>query len=1455
MQWRALLATLGLGLMSLIPGSAQNESPRLYGGGTFAPSDDVRLEYNLYGRRSVPLSVYRIQNPERILELGGPQQFQQTKELQLGLLRTLNLTQPANRYYDEINLGRLPEGFYLAQIGNPASSATLILVTQLGLVVKSDPDSLLTYTASLQEGKPLPAQIYVVKDRKIVQEGRAHAEGLLKLRSNLGNNENLFVAARSGASWAFSSAYWQSWNLERFKVYLHTDRPVYRPGQKVFFKGIARSASTLRPLANQRVQVQVRDQDDSEVFSAERTTDAYGSFSGEFTLGLDVRLGNYNLIAQMQDQEAYGEFEVQEYRKPEYRVTVEAAPTVAVQGDKARFVIKAEYLFGGPVAGGKVNYSLIQRSYYRFAYRSSFGFYQDYEYENSYEGKIVKREEGRLNEKGELVVEWPLPRDGEDYRLSLEAGVTDEAGREINASGSLTAYRAGVVLSLETDRYAYKAGDAIMATVRAQDLQGRPVSVPFSIAAERNFWVRGQGQQSAAASTVQGRTDSEGKANVRLRFNTQGSYELTLSATDAQGRRTEVSDYLWVSDGSYWYWGYQSLKITPDKPEYQVGDTARFVIESPISDGYALINLEGRQIGNPELVQFQGSTFTYELKMTSDLAPNGFLAVTIVGGGNYYSEVAGFLLPPADKFLNVSIQSDKTSYRPGETARYNLQVTNLNKQPVKAQVTLGVVDEAIYLVRPEKAPDIRSFFWSLRDNVVGTDVAANFYFGNAAPAVAMAAPRAAMSEAVFGQSKEGLAPAVVRQDFRDTILWLPMVETDDQGRASVEVKLPDNLTEWRMTARVITLADQMGQNTQTIVSTLPVISRLATPRFLIKGDQATFKVIGQNNLSNLLQGQLQLEVSGLQLRSPVIQNVALPAGGRAVANYQVQADQSGQALLRASALTTAASDALQLPLPILPKGIKEELGWAGQGGDNWGFNLPPNTELSQSSIRLFLNPSLAAAVSPALSYLAGYPYGCSEQTMSRFLPSVLAKQAGGLAKLPTELEQNLDNFVALGLKRLYDFQHEDGGWGFWQNDPSSLYISAYVLSGLLQAQEAGYGVRQSVLQQGAAYLAKTLSRNDAASFASDAKAYAHYALAMGGAQYLEEGLSASLDSVLRERELTPYGLALATLAYARSNQTKAQQALDRLLSQITERERVAYWQVQTFPYAWNDDQVEATARGLEALVRLRPDHPVIAKVVNWLMLERKGARWVSTKDTAAVVVAALELAKVKGQTAANQNVTVRFNGQEQQLSVGPEGASLSLEGLQKGDNRLEVQGASGLFVSAGVSYFAEQDYVVPSSNGLQVSRTYERLVGRYDSKEERYVYERRPLSGAVKAGEYLIVTLNLRPQDAAARYVLLEEPTPAGFSVVENDSSFRIAGLRPRFGYDYYGWNYWFDGREIRDNGLEFYFSYVGQPVSFTYILRAETPGRFSALPTQAWLMYEPEVRGVGTLRTLSVTE
>ncbi|MFN8509618.1 MAG: MG2 domain-containing protein [Deinococcaceae bacterium] len=1435
----------------------------LYGSGTYSSIQDVNLNFEVSEQQKI--DVFKIRSPQKLLTLGGPRDFSKTGQLDLDRVRTVSIGQ--TRRYGSVNLGRLPKGVYLAQLGNsPSAKAILILVTDLGLVTKTDDKQMLAYTANLISGKPQVSTVYLMEKGTILNQVTSDKQGLAQFKTAKGGKENVYIAANFGNDWVFSSSFLNSWNQETYRVFLATDRPVYRPGDTVAFKGIAKAAIGLKPISQRSTQLRVLGSDDKELLKATFQTDAYGAFDGQLRIPLDAPLGTYRFEGQLDGQAYEGSFDVAEYVKPEYSVDVTTPKTALVQGQKTQFNIHAEYLFGGGVSGGKVNYSVVKTPLY-----SNWLWFED---EQMYDSKIIVRKEALLDDKGNLSVEVPLERDSNDYTLSFEANVTDEARREVSGSANLTAYRSNVIVSADTRQYAYPANENVDISVSAEDLSGHPVSVPFTVEVQRNSWdVVKRSYASQKVTLLSGKTDTLGKANIAFKTPKQGDYTFTVKAKDDAGNATESSTNIWAYDGSPWYWNYTTLDIKSDRPEYKVGDNALLTVQSPIQNGYALITFEGTGLGRSEIVPIKGSVLNYSVPITVDMQPNTYVGVTLIGNGQYYTDLVNLKVPPKDKYLNVGIQSDQKTYKPGDTAHFDFSLSDWKNKPVQAQLSLGWVDEGVYLVRPE-SNDIKAFFYAERGNVVGTETGGNYYFGDAVPlAKSGQGGSPDLDEAVFAQNKE-MATARLRSQFRDTALWLPKVETDALGKAHVSVKLPDNLTTWRLTSRAVTLGDQVGEDIYKIQTTLPVIARLATPRFLVRSDKSNFRVIAQSNLTSQQQASLELKFGNATLAGatdPV--SLPLPAGSKRSVDFAVEAQAAGTATLQAAVRTPAASDALEVSLPVLPKGIPRELTWAGESGTTWNFALPEKTALETVKAKLFLTPSLVEAVAPALRYLTGYPYGCTEQTLSRFVPNLLAKRLGHISQVSEDFAQNVDQYTEEGLKRLLDFQHEDGGWGFWQNDDSSVFMTSNVLLGLMEAKASGYAVRDDVIRQGVAYLAQQIARPSLNN--PNAKAYAHYALARTG--YPKTGL----DDILREKGLTAYGLSLGILAYLNSDQKeKAEAALDRLMKMATIRNQTAHWNVKTTQYAWNDDDVEATALALEALTRLRPTDPMVSKVVQWLLLERKGERWVSTKDTAAVVRSALLLSKVRKESDMNLNVSVQVGGVpvvdlgvkndasngikvttnhvEPGFSVSPNGLEIDLSTFQKGNNTLSIStsGTGNLYASANVRYVSEEEYLRPTYQGIRVARSYQSLQPTFNAKEGRYIYNKMPLSKAVKAGDLVWVTLSVAPEKAdMLRYVMVNEPIPAGFSAVEDDWAIRVAEEKPRYGYDYFGWNYWFDGREIRDNHLEFYFSYVNRPVTFNYILRAQTAGQYTALPTEAFLMYDPEVRGTGTVKRIEIKD
>jgi len=209
----------------------------------------------------------------------------------------------------------------------------------------------------------------------------------------------------------------------------------------------------------------------------------------------------------------------------------------------------------------------------------------------------------------------------------------------------------------------------------------------------------------------------------------------------------------------------------------------------------------------------------------------------------------------------------------------------------------------------------------------------------------------------------------------------------------------------------------------------------------------------------------------------------VPRNGEATVNWTVDTSAIGTADFLGKALTDEESDALELAIPVRPWGLHLNAARSGSlSGDktetNETLSLPSDINPDASSLRIDLAPSVAGTLMSALDFLSSYPYGCVEQTMSSFLPNILVAQAVkelGLSAPPPSVE--LESKIAAGLQRLYQFQHDDGGWGWWETDQTHPFMTAYVVAGLAQAREAGYAIDENRLERGRESLVRQINEN------------------------------------------------------------------------------------------------------------------------------------------------------------------------------------------------------------------------------------------------------------------------------------------------------------------------------------------------------------------------------------------
>lgn len=708
---------------------------------------------------------------------------------------------------------------------------------------------------------------------------------------------------------------------------------------------------------------------------------------------------------------------------------------------------------------------------------------------------------------------------------------------------------------------------------------------------------------------------------------------------------------------------------------------------------------------------------------------------------------------------------------------------------------------------------------------------------------------------------KSLAPVDVRSDFRDAIYWSPYQMTDADGYATVYIDYPDNLTTWRITSRVITADTKVGQNTKTVITRKDLLVRMETPRFLQQDDEVTISTIIHNYLSSDKSTKVKFTAENVELLDGGERTIELASNTDQRLDWKIKVTQPiGEAVLYAEALTDEESDAVQIKIPLQPKGLKVTESTIADFEDNSKIELknvyiPESVDIRSAGMKFSLSPSLAGTILNALDELAGYPYGCVEQTMSRFLPTVVVANTYKELNAPISAatKDELPKMVDAGLKRLYGFQHYDGGWGWWQNDQSNPFMTAYVIYGLSLAKSAGYQIKASALSNGIIAMKNSL-RED---LDPTTRAYILYSLAVAeerDSKLFEE----QIDKVLADREVNNYARALVAMTLQMiGDKERALTVVGDLENNVTvSGEGAAYWEGKSFHYNWQDDKVQTTAMGLKALVNVKGDSDLKNKIIRWLMNQRFGLAWRNTQETAFIIYAMVDYLKNSNELTPNYKVSVYVNNElymEKQMTTEDifkkdELIEIPNDKLRTGNNeiRIEKEGAGKVYFSANTSFY-QSDYIVKArENGFRVEREYYKLEKYESYTDNKITYRKKYFDGTAVSGDVFLVKVRVySKENENMNYFMLEDPIPAGCEVVKDDWAYQIEEEPNYTGYDYYWWRWWYADKDIRDNRVTFFATYLyGNSYEFSYIVRAQIPGTYTVNPAQGMLMYYTDVNG-----------
>lgn len=730
------------------------------------------------------------------------------------------------------------------------------------------------------------------------------------------------------------------------------------------------------------------------------------------------------------------------------------------------------------------------------------------------------------------------------------------------------------------------------------------------------------------------------------------------------------------------------------------------------------------------------------------------------------------------------------------------------------------------------------------------------------------------SKSKYSDKKDGSSyiDADVRSDFRDAIYWSPYIITDAEGYAVAEIKYPDNLTSWRITSRVITEDTKVGQMSSVVITRKDLLIRMETPRFLQENDEVTISTIIHNYLETEKQTKVKFTGENVTpIESVNERTLSIAPNTDVRIDWKVKVTQPvGDAKLYAEALTNEESDAMEVKIPLQPKGLKITENAIADFSDAEKTEIrtiviPEETDMRSAGLKLTVDPSLASTILSALDELVGYPYGCVEQTMSRFLPTVVVANAFLKLNAPISdaTKKDLPLMVNKGLQRLYGFQHSDGGWGWWENDNTNPFMTAYVVYGFSLAKQAGYEVTQGALNRGIKSIKEQLSRSD---LDPTTRSYMLYSLAV--AEEKDKDLFEKEISKINSSEINDYARSLIAMTWKLTgNDGKANESLSMLEKNVkTSGEGAAYWEGKQFHYQWQNDKVQTTAMALKAILNINDRSQLKDKVIRWLMMQRQGTAWRNTQETAMIVYAMVDYLNTSNELEPDYTVRVKVNGQEvfekkmTKDDVFKKSEVIKLNGgiLKSGSNeiRIEKNGIGKVYFSSDLSYFNSNINIAPNEDGFRIEREYFKLEKYNSYSEDKITYRKKYFDGSVKSGDEILVKLRVYSKSDDYQYFMLEDPLPSGVEVIKDDWAYQIEEESAYGGYNYFYWRWWYADKEIRDNRVTFFATYIGKgEYEFSYIIRAQIPGEYMINPAKGMLMYYPEINGNSANVNLRITE
>ena len=949
--------------------------------------------------------------------------------------------------------------------------------------------------------------------------------------------------------------------------YLYTDRPIYRPGETVFYKGVVRDeedASYSIRGTDAPFTVTIRDARYAELLQTSVQISELGTFAGELTLPGDAPTGTYRVeLFNNGRYIATTYFTVAEFRAPEFEVEVTAAGAHYLAGDTIPTEVAARFFFGGAVADAGVEWvALASPTAIRVEGYEDYSF-SDHDYyrtrADGYRDLVRDRGETRTDASGiaRFDVHAALEADEGTQQFTISATVTDANAQAVANSTTVTVHPATWYAGIKPESYIATAGEPEAVHLVTVDVEGQ--IAPRQAVTVRIFereWIRtkeraghgGYRYRSEPRDTeidVQpepAMTNESGEAMITFTPPSAGTYRLVAESIDEQGRVARSATFLWVSGEEYAPWRVRDddiIELIADRERYEVGDTAEVLVPAPFAGATGLVTIERGRVLSSEARSFDTNSEVLHIPIEDAHLPNVYVGVVLYRPPTqddpwprYHVGYVELSVSTAPRALDVRIEPDREQAAPGETVRYEVQATDADGRGVAAEISVAIVDQAVLSLADEAGPDGMGAFWYERALGVRTasSLAVSVDRRNEAYQEALEGEEGMGSGdaentaggAVGGDAEEAAAPAVqtlarsspegnagprLRSDFRHTALWIGQLVTDAHGKADFELRLPDNATTWRALARAVNGATQVGEGESDLLVTQPLLVRPALPRFLRVGDAVTLRALVRNGTTAARDVTIALEAEGITLDGWASLSARVEPDDSTVFKWPARALAEGTATLRFRATASGGyGDAVEISIPVYLDVTPETTATGGVVEDAPAVEavyLPDYVVTETGALELSIQGSLVGALDMELSHFDPHPYESSVRIASRVVATIAVRRANADGLTEAQKQQ-----IQTDVTALIRMQHYDGSWGWCRGCRTNMWVSGWVLFALGEARDVGRHVPDDVLTRAAGLIMDHLDRETDVERPANPNQHAFLLYALASASNPGDGASA-----------------------------------------------------------------------------------------------------------------------------------------------------------------------------------------------------------------------------------------------------------------------------------------------------------------------------------------------------------